>query len=456
MKPVSGILAYPTLSLVNSRDKDLRAILGDGIAFSVMVGLGETHIAAFALAIGHGEATAGLVASVPLLAGALMQLVTPRAVRRLGSYRRWVVLAARAQAACFVPLIAGALVASLPLVWLFSVASCYWASSMAAGAAWNPWVARLVPAPIRARFFARRTHFSQAAVALSVLLGGTVLERFAQAHHALWGFALLFTLAMLARVCSASFLARQSDPLPDEWRASDDAAAGAQIGAGRSRTRLFAYLIAAQLAVHVAAPFFTPYMLVRLRLRYDEFVLLTAAAFAARIFAVPLWGRLAQRYGAHRLLWIAAIGIVPLPSLWIVSSSLVYLFGLQLVAGAVWGAFELANLLLFIEAADERERTALLTRYNLANAIAIVAGSALGAVLLAGIGPGPRAYAILFIVSALGRLAALPLLRGTPDFVPVSASLPVETLAVRPSIGAIERPDLSAVPPAARTRSDLP
>jgi len=40
---------------------------------------------------------AGLITTLPLLAGALLQLVSPAGVRRIGSHRRWVVLWRRCQ-----------------------------------------------------------------------------------------------------------------------------------------------------------------------------------------------------------------------------------------------------------------------------------------------------------------------------------------------------------------------
>src|SRR5215831_21338755 len=70
---------------------DLRQMTADGVFFSVMVGLGEAYVPAFALALGQGATAAGLLATLPLLAGACFQLVTPVAVRWLRSYRRWVV-----------------------------------------------------------------------------------------------------------------------------------------------------------------------------------------------------------------------------------------------------------------------------------------------------------------------------------------------------------------------------
>ena len=85
--------------------RDLAYVHTDAVAASVMVGTGETYIAAFALALGLGDIVAGIVASGPLLAGAFLQLVSPYAIRRLGSHRRWVVLTAGLQAASFIPLV---------------------------------------------------------------------------------------------------------------------------------------------------------------------------------------------------------------------------------------------------------------------------------------------------------------------------------------------------------------
>ena len=81
-------LASETASLASSNGKkqrrlrtDLRASCGDGAAFGGMVGVGETYLPAFVLAVGLGELTAGLVGSVPLLAGGVLQMISPSAVR---------------------------------------------------------------------------------------------------------------------------------------------------------------------------------------------------------------------------------------------------------------------------------------------------------------------------------------------------------------------------------------
>src|SRR6185436_2615670 len=106
----------------------------------------------------------GLVASVPLLGGALLQLASPWGVRRIGSYRRWVVACVAAQALCYVPLALAALRGAAPTAAIYLVAMLYWAAGMAAGPAWNAWVGCIVPDRLRAPYWAGRTRWALASL----------------------------------------------------------------------------------------------------------------------------------------------------------------------------------------------------------------------------------------------------------------------------------------------------
>jgi MFS family permease len=426
--------------------RDLRAMVGDGIAFSVMVGVGETYLAAFVLAAGIGELAAGLVSTLPLLAGALLQLVTPFGVRHLGSYRRWVVGCARMQALCFVPLIAGALAGSIPGPLVFATAAAYWGFGMATSPAWNAWVETLVARELRARFFARRARLAQAALLVSILAGGGLLNVGATQEEPLRIFALSFSLAACARLASSAFLASQSEQsgLAAQLRLLPVRRVLGTLTRG-AEGRLLAYLLAMQAAVHVAAPFFSPYMLGPLGLSYAGFTILTSASFLARIAALPLIGRIAQRRGTRPILWVGALGTCPLPALWLVSDSFPYLLGLQLLAGTAWSALELATLLSFFESIGQRERASLLAAFNLANALAMALGSAAAGLLFRELAGGREAYAALFLLSSGARLLALGLLRRVPARPPGTHPMVPRTLAVRPSVGAIQRPVLASL-----------
>ena len=392
--------------------RDLRAIVGDGVAFSVMVGTGESYIPAFALAAGLGEITAGLVATLPMLVGAAFQLVTPAAVRRLGSQRRWVVLCASAQAASFAPLVIAALAGRLSRPVLFFAAALYWGFGMATGSAWNTWMTQIVPRPIRSRFFAVRARWSQVAVLAGLIAGGASLQVWGDSQRPLLLFAALFSTALLARAVSARFLASQSEPeglTAGALRISP--AAFWETFRNPAHGRLLLYLIWIQMGVHVSAPYFTPFMLGPLKLSYGEYAVLTGSAFVARIAAMPALGSLAHRAGSQRLLWIASLGIVPLPAMWLITQHFAWLLVVQIAAGVAWGAFELATLLVFFDHIPDTRRTSVLSMFNLANALAVVIGAGVGSLLFRSFGPELAGYAVLFVVSSCLRIAGLLWLR---------------------------------------------
>lgn len=421
--------------------RDLWLVHTDAVIVSVTVALGETLFGAFALALGLGDRVAGLVASVPLLAGAILQLVSPYAIRRLGSHRRWVVLCAQLQALAFAPLVAAALVGRLSALALLAIAAFYWATGMASGAAWNTWVGTIVPRAVRTRFFARRTRLAQVALLVGMLAGGEIL-RFADEHgRELGAFALLFAFAGAARALSSELLARQSEPNPRVERSTTGLDLHPPTG-GVGNRRMLAFMLASTTAVHVSAPFFTPYMLSEhaLGLSYRGYVGLIAASFVAKIVTLPALGHYAARAGARRLLRIAGVCVVPLPALWTFSNDYGFLLLIQLFSGTAWGAYELATFLLFFEAIRPEERTRVLTWFNLGNALAMVSGAMLGAFLLGRAGENVAGYAVLFFTSAGLRVLALPLLAWLPDLRSGAPPLATRIVAARPSAGSIERP----------------
>jgi hypothetical protein len=338
------------------------------------------------------------------------------------------------------------------VVLLFGVVALYWAAGFSAGTAWNSWMVAIVPARLRARYFARRARLTQVSLFLSLIGGGALLHASATAGHALAGFAATISLAAVARVVSTAMIARQTDVAAGAGPAGSERLRDAAAALGRSKALpLLAYLLCAQLASHIASPFFTPYMLEHLALSYGEYVGLTAASFLARIAVLPLLGQIAQQRGARALLTLGGVCIVPLPVLWNVSSELPWLFAVQLLAGTAWSSYELAVMLLFFEALDRETRLGLLALYNLGNAMCMVGGSLVGAWILRHGAPDGAAFAMVFTASTLARLAALPLLRRVPRLDVRRAPIPTRQVAVRPSIASIQPPVVAAV--ARRERS---
>lgn len=394
---------------------DLRLILGEGAAHSVMVGMGESYLPAFVLAMGMGQVAAGLIATIPLLAGAVLQLISPVAVRALGSHRRWVVICASVQAASFLPLAVGAVVGSLAVVPAFAFAAVYWAAGLGTSTAWSTWVATLVPARMRARYFSRRTRLNQIATLAGFVVAGFSLQWGASAGRVLVVFAMLFVLACVCRAVSTTLLASQSEPqpLPNGHRAIPPAEFVRRFRASGDG-RLLVYLLSVQAAAQIAGPYFTPYMLRSLEFSYVSYVALISVSYVGKAVALPALGRVAVRWGTRKLLWLGGVGIVPISALWLISNSFAFLVFVQLAAGVAWAAYELAMFLLLIESIPAQERTGMLTNFNFANALATVGGSLVGGALLFGLGKQPETYLLIFAISSVARAGTLALLWRVP------------------------------------------
>jgi MFS family permease len=455
----------------SSPRSDLRASIGDAAAYSVMVGIGETYFAAFALALGTGETIAGLIATLPMLVGASLQLVTPWFLRRTGSYRTWVVLCASLQAAALLAMPAAAwFIGSAAAAWVFVAATLYWAASQATGPAWNTWIEEIVPRRVRANYFACRARISQACTLLGFVAGGLALQAGQASGWLLAAFAGIFLVGAACRFLSAWFLTQQSEPSRGNYTLRQVSVrqlfsrASGEVGAP-----LVLYLLAVQTAVQISGPYFTPFMLAQLELSYFSYMVLIGIGFLGKVIALPLWGKVAHAAGPRRLLWIGGVAIVPMASLWIaaswlepwhttlrlqvagstltipLSAALIYIGGVQLLSGIAWAAYELAMLLMFFEAIPRQDRASVLTFYNFGNAAALVVGGLIGAAILQFGRETHGAYLVLFGVSSAVRLSTVFLLRGTPNRAIEVVQPAMRVIAVRADEGPVERPILPSL-----------
>lgn len=445
--PESEVRTSQTSSRRPPLRAELRKSCGDAMAYGGMVGLGETYLPAFVLAVGLGELVAGLIGSLPLVAGGIMQTISPAAIRLLGSHKRWVVLCAATQALSYIPLVIAACLGTISTPLVFLIATVYWGAGLATGPAWNTWIGTIVPPTIRSRYFAKRTRWSQAAVFLGFLIGGIGLQLGRTWDQLMPAYALLFAGAGLCRLISATLLANQSEPTPipanmRRIRWCDLLARLRKSQGGK----LLVYLVTVQAVVQMSGPYFTPFMFEKLHLSYFQFVMLISTAFLAKVIALPAWGHVAHAIGARRLLWVGGIGITPMSGLWLVSQDFSWLLFVQLASGVLWAAYELAFLLLFFESIPEEERTSLLTLYNLINTVAWVTGALIGGAMLYASGATYQGYLWVFGASSLGRCLTLILLARIPAMNVEAEGIGVRSIAVRPNTASLDVPVLASLP----------
>ncbi len=393
------------------RRQDLRLLVGDGIAWSIMTGAGEWQFVLFALALGLGEVVSGLVATIPVFAGAVLQLVTPWGVRRTGSVRRWVWVCAAVQAVSIVPLVIGALTGGMPAWVLYVVIAVYWGSGYMTGPPWQTWFTTLVPRPIRANFWARRSRWIQAFLGVG-MAASLVLQWGESNGRTLEAFAIVFAVAAIARGISAWFLSRHSEPVPDLARRIEPPTPRTlrRLLDDRRTRGLLVYMLAFYLCVFVTGPFFAPYMKEFLGLEYWQIMLVQFGTFGSKVVFLPMVGRLVRRHGPGRVLWIGAAMTAPAAAFWMLSDQLWYLVLLQVYVGLGWACWETGSFLLVFDTIPEERRTPIMTIYQLALATVMVLGSVTGGLVLEFFGTGLQGYAAIFLLTSGMRVISLFLL----------------------------------------------
>jgi hypothetical protein len=388
--------------------RDFTACTGDGATYCLMVGAGETYFAAMVLALGKSALIGGLIATIPMLVGAAVQLASPAGLRRVGSPRRWIQGCAIVQAIAFIPLIAAAWIEAIPTWLAFVAISLYWCGALGANAAWTTWVARLFPESLRAGYFSRRNRICQGAQLTAMLGAGTLLSLGERGGWPLGAFMAIMLFAALSRLSSVWFLARQGDVSlrPEDIARVEYRALPARLSR-RGDLRILLCLIALQFAANVGGPFITPWLLNHLHFDKASYLVIISSLFASKCLALTMLGGVIRWIGARRVLLMATAGTAAGILLLSLSSNLAWLAGVQVFSGVMWAAWELSAFLVLLESVRHRERTSMMALYNFTTYLAIAAGSFVGAGVLTAMGTTSAAYFTVFVLSGALRLAVL-------------------------------------------------
>lgn len=421
------------LGVEGSVERSLRLSLADAFLYSLMVGIGETYLPAFALSVGLGQIFAGILSSLPLVSGAVLQLFTPKGLQRVGSHKSWVVLNVTLQAVAFLPLVYFSF-GQTPHFWmLFLILTLYWGAGFAAGPSWNYWMGHLVPEGTSQRYFSLRAQVSQIGILIGLVLGGVALHNKVTILSFTSVFGGLFFVAFLCRLGSSFFLSRKL--FRSEWEGPRHQFLGVRASwrvfwSTPEKRRFFFALFPYMAAVYISSPFVTPYFLAQLKLDYGAYMIAIAALMLGKITALALVSRRAKEIGGLRLFIFGALTVSPGPALWWVSTSYGFVLALQFVSGMAWACLEVGLSLIFVRDLKAEEKVPILTIYNLLNAGSIILGTLCGGWLLSLLGENPRGYWILFALGGGLRILFVgPLFKRVREWrgLPVKEALPSMT-----------------------------
>lgn len=443
--------AGPAKQMPNQAPPGSRPLALEGAFHTLAQGLGEVYLGAYALFLGAGGLTLGLVATLPTAATAAAQVLAGRALKRVGKARALLRHAWTLQAAAYAALgICALLPPEAALLVLCLIAGLAWGAGGLAVPAWTAIVSRVVPRRRHGWFFGLRGSAQQAGMVVAILGGGLLLGALSVVGGEVAAFATLFLLAGLARMAGPILLARV--PAELDTRRIGSAETGAQSGAARparpwrpSRKvrRLATSLWMLHFATHISTPFFVPYMLRELRMSYATVGLLIAVPALTKVLTLRFWGRVADRVGPGPILRASGWLVALVPGLWLLSPEPWWIFAAQVYSGLVWGAFELAQASSILQATRGREREVAL--FYAVDGPVLIAGSLLGGLVVNLTAPrfGSGYLAAMGLSTVLRLLPAVALLwrvRGIGRPAWSHLVMPLRIWGFRPTRGATFRP----------------
>ncbi|MBM3200136.1 MFS transporter [Candidatus Woesearchaeota archaeon] len=375
---------HKNLELEDKVKKSLKYSILDGTFAASMIGFGESFLATFAVFLKATNLQLGLLSALPQFLGSLSQLFTNRLIKVLGSRKRLVCAAAWLQGLMYIPVILVFFMGTFRVYHLIVFACVYWIFGMVLGPAWNSWMGDLVSEDKRGAYFGRRNKITGFASFVSFMIGGFLLQRFADGVMTQYiGFVIIFGLALISRVISFSYLIKKYEPKYKFVREADftflDFIKEARF---RNFGLLAIYLCLMNFSVYLSAPFFTPYMLQDLKMGYAEFTIVLAAAMVVKNLMMPVWGKASDRFGTKKILSLAGFLMPLTPFFWLFSSNFWYLLLAQAYSGFAWAGFELASFNFIFDSTSPQKRATCVAYYNVLNGISVLSGAFIGSVLV--------------------------------------------------------------------------
>jgi MFS family permease len=429
-------MSEPIQHSESSAARSRRYGIYDGAGQAVTQGLGDNYLSAFALLFHASPFQIGLLSALPQIVGTGSQLASIKFIRRLGRRRPLILWGGVGQTLCWLPILLLPVLFPAHGAWLVvTCAVVYFALGHVAVPPWTSVITDLVEPNQRGSYFGRRAQVMAFMSVVALGLGGFLLSMGARWTIPWIGFALLFTLAGLARGLSTNFLARIDDPQP--LAAPDGTMTFREFlrqSASLDYRRFLLFSGLLHVCVLIAGPFFVVFMLRDLHWTYFEYGLWMAVGMLGQVLTLHPWGQICDRFGSKKVLTFTGFTVPFLPMIYLFTTSLAALMVVNFVAGVIWGgmALGLQNYVFDVVRPEDKAKGAALA--NTVNACGWFIGAMVGSWLVTivpdhlALGPWllepPSNLPLVFFVSGLLRILVVAALLGT-----FREARPVESLS---------------------------
>ncbi len=292
-------------------------------------------------------------------------------------------------------------------------------------ASWMSWLAALVPAKLRGRYYSVRSIVSNVTGLLCLPIASFIIANWQ--GGSISGYGLVLSIGILAGVVSLTCQHFMIDINPQKYQPTGQG----DYQTEHQQTNLFNNLIAPfqdrnliifliyvalwGFAINLSTPFFNLYMLENLNVDITWVTLFNSLSSGANMLMLLVWGRLSDRLGNRPLLIFVGIAIAISPLFWLLTGISqvqeqlwLYLIIFHLFLGGTWAAIDLGSNNIQIGIAPMEHHA---TFFAIVAAIAGIS-SALGATLggaLAQYAHYEGIFGIFFLSTILRLVAIIPL-----------------------------------------------
>jgi MFS family permease len=404
-----------------------------GFATVFITFTGGAFITGLALMLRANDFDIGLLAAIPFLSQ-VAQVISAYMVDRTGQRKRIAVVAS-AVARQMWWLVLPALV--LPESWRLETVLLVVVFSnlaiMIATPAWLSWMADLIPAKIRGRYFGFRSAVIAFVTVAATIVGGIVLDQFKLVGLEPVGFAIIIVAGCLFALAAVLLLNKLPDKPAQTIKTEVKWNHFLEPLSAKPFRHLLAVYFVWNFAIGISAAFFAAHMLTNLKMSFTLIAFYSSSAALVGIALNRPWGKLIDRFGCKPVVVLCSFGIALIPLIWwIPRPGYLWILAFESVySGALWTGFNLAAFNVPLARSPQRGRTIYLAMFAMVTGLGFFLASLLGGVLAHNwrdfhwqVGPQTVVnYHLLFAISSGLRLLAALLLASLPE--PSEKSVPV-------------------------------
>lgn len=395
---------------LKEKEKALKISVEEGAVSSVSSSVGDGFITPFAIALNAQPIHIGILSAISGFVSPIAQIFGTRMMEHR-SRKSIVVRFVLLQALTWIlPAILGILYykgmfQSFSVYALIAIYSLIVIFGGLTSPGWFSWMGDIVPEEERGIYFGKRNRATGLVGLAAALIAAFVLDAFKTRGLALIGFSILFFCASLFRFLSFLYLTKQFSP---KFKLSKKSyfSIFSFLRKMDNYGKFSIYMGVFNLALMIASPFFTVYMLKQLNYNYVIFIIVSTSSSVFYLFLQPLAGKFSDKFGNKMLLIIGNLAFAVYPIFWLFMKNPLWIILIpQLISGIANAAWTISTTNFIYDSSGPQKRGICLSYTNLIGGVGTLIGALLGGLLSSNtIIPGVNAFFVVFIISASLRL----------------------------------------------------